>query len=273
MKLFNEIELYSVYGLVNPITNELFYVGCTSMSLDDRLRNHYDNLREAVNTDRRKVNKRLKYLLDLLPNIASCMLLESVQSGKWEERERFYISKYRKINSNLTNVAIGGKGGDTYTYLSDEDKSKRSMLSSLALKGRKKPKGFAENLSKARLGNSNPMAGTSKYSKIVKINDDNSIDKIYHYGFELNADYNKYAYGNMISALNRATYLKECHYQNKNGYWNYESNLQFNPIVDQHRSSKERGNGGRSKGTTITKTSTSSTVSAKFNPKVHKANI
>jgi hypothetical protein len=245
MKVVKDIKFYNVYGLVDPITNEVFYVGCTSTSLEDRLRHHYDNLREAMNTDRRKVNKRLKYLSELLPNIASCILLETVIEDKWEDTEKLYIKKYRELNVNLTNVAIGGKGGDTYTYLSDEDKLKRSMLSSKALKGRKKPKGFAENLSKARIGVSNPAARKSKYGNIVKINNDNTIDKIYNHGFEIDADFGKHYFGNLQKALNRATYLIECHLQNTIGYWNYEHNLKHKPIVDKYIKTKQHSLGGK----------------------------
>lgn len=248
MKKVSDVTFYNVYGLVDPITNVIFYVGCTSMSLEERLRNHYDSLREAMNTDRRKVNTRLKYLSDLLPNIASCILLEKVIEDVWEEKEKYYINKYRKLNPNLTNVAIGGIGGDTYTYLSDEDKAKRSMLSSKALKGRKKPEGFAKHLSETRMGINNPAARPSKYGNVVKINDDGTIHKIYKYGFELNEEFDNLKHGQIVTSLNRADYLKSCHLSKGGYYWNYEHNLKYNPIVNVNIIKERRALGGKNSG-------------------------
>ena len=64
-----------IYYLQNPITGEIFYVGSTECSLKNRLRTHYQHLRE-YERGLRKHNKRYEYLLNLRPNKATIHLLE-----------------------------------------------------------------------------------------------------------------------------------------------------------------------------------------------------
>ena len=59
-------QLGYIYALKNPITNEIFYIGATSKSLEERLKMHYVHL-EAFKRGERKSNKRFTYLLELFP--------------------------------------------------------------------------------------------------------------------------------------------------------------------------------------------------------------
>ena len=56
----------------------------------------------------------------------------------------------------------GARGGNTFKYKSKEEKLITSNKISQKLKGKKKPKGFAENLSKKRKGLNNPAAKEMK---------------------------------------------------------------------------------------------------------------
>jgi len=40
-----------IYVLSNPITNDIFYVGCTSLELKERLVGHYRKVNEARRGD------------------------------------------------------------------------------------------------------------------------------------------------------------------------------------------------------------------------------
>lgn len=189
-----KIPLGFIYYLQNPTTGEIFYVGATTVSLANRLRTHYQHLKEMQN-GKRKNNKRYQYLLDLKPLKATINLLEIVTDGDLEQRETFYIKKFREINPNLTNMTNGGPGKCTSLYYTKEEKIKFGHKISQKLKGKKKPKGFAENLSKRRKGLNNPAAKEISIGWIVA---DNKY--LFKYGFEINNFISsKYAYGNVFS--------------------------------------------------------------------------
>lgn len=190
----NKIPLGFVYYLQNPITSEIFYVGATEISLKNRLRTHYQHLTEAKK-GLRKMNKRYEYLINLKEVKATIHLLEIVTEGNLEEKEMFYIKHFRDINPNLTNMTNGGPGKCTLLYYTDEEKIKFGHKISKQLKGRKKPHGFAENLSKQRKGLGNPATKEISIGWIV-------ADKkyLFKYGFEINRFIsNNNAYGNVFS--------------------------------------------------------------------------
>ena len=190
----NKMPLGFVYYLQNPITSEIFYVGATEISLKNRLRSHYQHLSEALN-GKRKMNKRYEYLLNLKPLKATIHLLEIITEGNLEERKIFYIKHFRDINPNLTNMTNGGPGKCTSLYYTEEEKIKFGHKISKALKGRKKPEGFSENLSKQRKGLGNPATKDISIGWIVA-----DRKYLFKYGFEINEFIsNKYAYGNVFS--------------------------------------------------------------------------
>lgn len=88
-------------------------------------------------------------------------LIKIVQNDYLYEWEKYYINKYRKLGCPLTNQTDGGEGGDTQKYKNPIDKQAFSELIRNKIAYRKKPEGFAENLSKSRMGKNNPMAGKS----------------------------------------------------------------------------------------------------------------
>ena len=101
-------SLAFIYYLQNPVTGEIFYVGATKISLTNRLRTHYQHLRE-FERGLRKSNRRYEYLLKLRPDKATIHLLEIVTDLELlDERECFYIKLMRKAYPNLTNMTDGG---------------------------------------------------------------------------------------------------------------------------------------------------------------------
>jgi len=208
-----QIPLGFIYYLQNPTTGEIFYIGATEASLKNRLRTHYQHLRE-VDRGLRKTNNRYNYLFNLKPLKATIHLLEIVTEGNLWEREKFYIKNFRELNPNLTNMTDGGPGNNTYKYQTDKNKQVIGLKISQKLKGKKKPRGFAENMSKKRQGINNPAAKELKNWIVA----DNKY--LFKYGFEINNFIeSKHAYGNVhrqIKLKNRKPY----------GYkWEYFSNI------------------------------------------------
>lgn len=95
-----------IYGLVDPRTHELRYVGQTSIGMQRPLQEHHAHcLRWEKSVTRAGFQKEVA-ILESCPDDVDCKL--------WlDENERFYISLFRALGSRLTNIADGGDGGPT----------------------------------------------------------------------------------------------------------------------------------------------------------------
>ena len=177
--------IVNIYGLVHPNTKEVIYVGQTRTSIENRLNEHYWKLNEAKR-GKRTMTRLFKFLDSYLPLKVQVKLLKIVDTDKLFSNadfiEKYYIKYYRNINPNLLNEANGGIGGYTSINKSDDEKSEISKKISKANKGRKKPDGFAENLSIKRKGANNPMA---KKIDVGIYNDKDELIHTCHYGFEV----------------------------------------------------------------------------------------
>jgi len=163
-----EKSLVLVYGIIYKCTNLVnnkVYIGQTIKGLECRKKKHYKLADKKINRyfyDAINKHKKENFYWEQIDIASSKEELDS--------KERFYISMYRSyIKEYGYNMTLGGDGGDTYSKLSPENKKKCSKKLSLALKGRKKPPGFGENLSKSRRGENNPNFGkpTSKKQKLA----------------------------------------------------------------------------------------------------------
>lgn len=198
-----------IYGLVNPITNEVVYIGSTSFTLEHRLKQHYWHLNE-VEKGTRKTNKRFEYLKSLLPNKVNIILLKEIDLTKSSLSasfyEKYYIELYRKKNPNLLNEAKGGTGGNTHKYKTTSEIKDIGTKISNRLKGRSKPAGFAEHLSKIRKGLGNP--NTTKLNKpvyAVNIYSRKRLPHNFNYGFEINNFLHRNnAWSNVKKAINKS---------------------------------------------------------------------
>lgn len=92
-----------IYALLCPFTGEPRYVGKTKRRLDKRYREHICTYGTDVNTFCGKWINELK-LHKLLPDVK---VLEECDKTIWQQRERYWIAKYRKIY-DLLNMDGGG---------------------------------------------------------------------------------------------------------------------------------------------------------------------
>jgi len=92
-----------IYGLADPMTGHLRYIGKT-VNLGRRL---HDHLRA---TDRSHRTDWVHSLLTrgLQPEIFA---IEEVSEANWQEAEQFWIGYFRSIGADLTNGSEGGLGG------------------------------------------------------------------------------------------------------------------------------------------------------------------
>jgi hypothetical protein len=180
------MNTHKIYTLSNPLTNEIFYIGCTKLELKDRLSAHYRRV-TAANKGSVNWNKRLSYLHNLLPTKAIITEIDCCSEIISNLLEKHYIKIYSQKHS-LTNQTIGGKGGDTYSMLTEESKKITSHLISKKIKGVAKPTGFSENLSKQRKGYGNPQAGKTKHPPIILENENQIL--IFKNALEANLFFN-----------------------------------------------------------------------------------
>lgn len=182
----NTKEYGNIYYLKNPLTKDLIYIGCTVLTLEERLKKHYWDV-NAYLKGNRGANKRLVYLHSLLPTKCTIHLIEKVEVKDLEDKEIYYIKKYSR-KFKLLNITKGGKGGDIYTNQTEERKLKISEKISIANKGKAKPKGFAEHLSLSRRGKNNPNCREISIGWFVA-----DSTHLFKYSFEVNQFiYNKY---------------------------------------------------------------------------------
>src|SRR3990167_2619318 len=97
------METSFIYGLCDPITQQLRYVGKTN-NLKKRLWTH---LRSMEKSHLYSWIKSLKNR-GLTPEI---FIIERTLSSAWREAEMFWISYFRAIGADLTNQLDGGLGG------------------------------------------------------------------------------------------------------------------------------------------------------------------
>lgn len=99
----------SVYGLIDPITNELRYIG-KSYNVQRRLSEHLEPNQLKLKTHKaRWINSLFKK--GLKPTFI--ILENNLNQKNVNEAECFYIEYYKFLGARLTNGTIGGDGGIT----------------------------------------------------------------------------------------------------------------------------------------------------------------
>ncbi len=94
-----------IYVLIEPITNEIKYVGKTKQPLPKRLTAHLTECRHS-NTKKNTWLKSLKKR-GLKPKIEE---LDIVLESEWEFWEKYWISQFKTWGFELKNANEGGKG-------------------------------------------------------------------------------------------------------------------------------------------------------------------
>jgi hypothetical protein len=184
---------YKVYGLIDPRTNLIKYVGITKRNLELRLSEHI-NTRRKYNTYKIKWIDKLKSI-QLLPTII--LIENNLTKESACEKEIYYIDFYK--SNKLVNGTTGGESGFqvkkssinrlkislTGRSLSEEHKknigiaSQRPCTESAKKKLRKKAKKQWSNPEllnkmKERVGSNNPNYGGSK-GPVCQLNDEGIV--------------------------------------------------------------------------------------------------
>jgi group I intron endonuclease len=95
------MDIIRIYGLLDPDTKEVRYIGKTGRELKHRHREHVTDLKD--NSHKVKWIKKLK-TSNKLPIIE---LIEECNELNWSEREKYWITQF----TNLTNSTDGGEDG------------------------------------------------------------------------------------------------------------------------------------------------------------------
>lgn len=90
-----------IYGLVCPVENLIMYVGKTK-SIDHRLHQHMIESARKQRTPKEIWMSELQSV-GLEPSV---VVLEIYQTDDWQERESYWINRYRSLNPNLKNTII-----------------------------------------------------------------------------------------------------------------------------------------------------------------------
>lgn len=137
------MEEYKIYSLNDPLSNEIRYIGKTISPLFKRLSSHYNdkNISYKTNWINSLKEKGLKPKINLI---------EVCYENNWEEREKFWISHYRKI-TRLTNYLDGGQGQQKGYKHTEEAKEKIRLAAINNTKGKfYKGQKFSEEVNKKR---------------------------------------------------------------------------------------------------------------------------
>lgn len=102
----------SIYGLVDPRSNELRYVGKTSSDPLARVRTH---LCRTSLKPKRHISRWLTGLLadGHKPEV---FVIELVDEAEWQDAERFWIAYFRSLGARLVNITDGGEGVSGYRF-------------------------------------------------------------------------------------------------------------------------------------------------------------
>lgn len=130
-----------IYGLYNPVTFELRYIGKT-VNPKKRLEKHIQEAKGRYGYNHYKE----RWIRQLLSNNIEPILITigKCTEDNWQEVEREYINTARQRGINLTNLADGGMGASTGRnnprfgkHLSQESRNKISQANKGRLSGEK----------------------------------------------------------------------------------------------------------------------------------------
>lgn len=109
-----------IYGLADPRTGHLRYVGKTSGDPHVRLLAHMNDVRRG-----RTFIPRHKWIAELLSLGLEPQMFEIERSEDWREAEQFWIGYFRFIGCELLNATAGGDGLCSYRH-TDETRRRQS---------------------------------------------------------------------------------------------------------------------------------------------------
>ncbi len=104
-----------IYGLVDPRTEQIRYVGQTK-DIKRRLRNHLNDAKRGVKSHKHSWIRKL-LVEKVKPKIT---VIEKCNSRNADEREEYWIVYYRETEAGLTNQTDGGYGARGYVRTEEE---------------------------------------------------------------------------------------------------------------------------------------------------------
>lgn len=120
------MKRHVIYGLIDPNTKELRYVGYTS-NLKQRAYNHHNPHQLTSHTHK---NNWLKSLLSSGQKSEMIILEEYESAQELPEAEIFAIAYFKSIGCNLTNGTDGGDGGSPMTGKRHSEETKTKISTS-----------------------------------------------------------------------------------------------------------------------------------------------
>jgi hypothetical protein len=112
-----------IYGLVDPKTNEIRYIG-KAVDLENRIRNHFKPSRLLAKTHK---NNWLKLLINENKKPFVVVLEKELSENLLNEFEIKWIKHYNKIGCKLTNATDGGDGGKLNQEAIDKMKKTKTL--------------------------------------------------------------------------------------------------------------------------------------------------
>lgn len=142
-----------IYALVDPREGEIRYVG-KSQNPHHRLCEHYRHSNAKYNPHKYAWLIGLR-TIGLAPETK---ILETVQFGAWQDREKFWIAHLKECGARLLNITDGGDGGSTFKGRKHTEASKiKSRLAHLGQRtwlGRKHSQKSKDKIGLAHTGRS-----------------------------------------------------------------------------------------------------------------------
>ena len=145
------VSQFIVYGLIDPVTQEIRYVGRSTSGLS-RPKAHFRP--HAIKSKKRTHCASWVKSLHRLGLVPTIMILdEFLDASELSETERFYISYFKSLGCNLTNITSGGEGCSGYKQSKEHIRSRISKLI-----GKKMSQESKNKMSAAKKGkpNNNP---------------------------------------------------------------------------------------------------------------------
>jgi hypothetical protein len=140
-----------IYVLIDPISNEIRYVGQTRAKLDNRLTHH---LKDKTKTHKTCWLKSLTKI-DKVPIIQSLKSFETISDEELNKEEIYWISFCKDLGLDLTNSTDGGRGTSGHK-MSTESRNRISLsVKSRPFKHRRKvvrSEEWCRKISEARKG-------------------------------------------------------------------------------------------------------------------------
>lgn len=120
------MKIFIIYGLIDPTSKEVRYIGKTTTSLKTRLNNHLYKVRS-----KRDKSKKAIWIQELFSKNQVPEIVELYKSSEedWKEKERKFISQY----PNLVNSTRGGNGAHSRKQLPLEIQEQLGKISDTEL--------------------------------------------------------------------------------------------------------------------------------------------